>query len=72
MLKSNKQRKSMENKEKSKSKIHVGHRQRLKDKVRQNGLDVLSEHEILELLLTYSIPYKDTNELAHSLIDNFH
>lgn len=61
----------MENKEKSKSKIHAGHRQRLKDKVRQNGLGVLSEHEILELLLTYSIPYKDTNELAHSLIDNF-
>lgn len=55
----------------SKSKIHAGHRQRLKDKVRQNGLKVLSDHEVLELLLTYSIPLKDTNELAHKLINNF-
>ncbi|MBR1987992.1 MAG: RadC family protein [Clostridia bacterium] len=61
----------MEKKENRKSKIHAGHRQRLKDKVRQNGLNVLSEHEVLELLLTYSIPLKDTNELAHKLIDNF-
>lgn len=54
-----------------KSKIHAGHRQRLKDKVRQNGLKSLSTHEVLELLLTYSIPYKDTNELAHNLINSF-
>ncbi len=50
---------------------HGGHRQRLKDKVRENGLKVLQEHEILELLLTYTIPYKDTNALAHTLIDKF-
>ncbi len=51
--------------------MHGGHRQRLKDKVREHGLKVLSEHEILELILTYTIPYKDTNELAHSLINRF-
>lgn len=61
----------MENKDFTKSKLHIGHRQRLKDKVRRNGLNVLTEHEVLELLLTYSIPLKDTNELAHRLIDNF-
>lgn len=50
---------------------HKGHRQRLKEKVRNNGLKVLSEHEMLELLLTYTIPQKDTNELAHELINKF-
>ncbi len=48
--------------------VHAGHRQRLKDKVRQNGLKVLSKHEALELLLTYTIPQKDTNKLAHNLL----
>lgn len=51
--------------------IHKGHRQRLKNKVRANTLKALSEHEILELILTYSIPYKDTNALAHKLIDSY-
>lgn len=52
-------------------KLHKGHRQRLKNKVRLNSLESLNEHEILELMLTYSIPYKDTNELAHRLIDSY-
>lgn len=51
--------------------IHQGHRQRLKDKVRKFGLSALNDHEKLELLLTYSIPYKDTNELAHYLLNNY-
>ena len=50
---------------------HVGHRQRLKDKVRKADLEILSSHEILELLLTYTIPYKDTNALAHELLQTF-
>lgn len=53
------------------SELHKGHRQRLKDKVRTNGLKSLSTHEVLELLLTYTIPYKDTNELAHQLIKTY-
>lgn len=57
--------------ENNKTQIHKGHRQRLKDKVRKAGLNYLSEHEILELLLTYTIPQKDTNPLAHSLIDSY-
>ena len=50
---------------------HVGHRQRLKDKVRKTDLKSLSEHEIIELLLTYTIPQKDTNELAHTILSTF-
>ncbi len=49
--------------------IHKGHRQRLKDRVRKDGLLSFKEHEILELLLTYTIPQKDTNELAHQLLN---
>lgn len=50
---------------------HYGHRQRLKNKVREYGLKVLADHEILELLLTYTIPRKDTNALAHTLLNKY-
>ncbi len=50
---------------------HKDHRKRLKTKVRKNGLDCLEYHEILELLLTYSIPRKDTNPIGHNLIEYF-
>ena len=52
-------------------KIHAGHRQRLKDKVREGGLRVLEDHEVLELLLTYTIPQKDTNPTGHELLNAF-
>lgn len=51
--------------------IHSGHRQRLKSKVKNNGLKSLSMHEVLELMLTYTIPQRDTNELAHNLIKKY-
>lgn len=50
---------------------HEGHRQRLKDKVREFGIKALDKHEVLELLLTYTIPMKDTNRLAHELIAKY-
>ena len=45
--------------------------ERLKEKVRTGGLKSFSEHEVLEYILTYCIPRKDTNELAHKLINHF-
>lgn len=51
--------------------LHNGHRLRLKKKFMKYGADSLEEHELLELLLFYGIPRKDTNELAHTLINNF-
>lgn len=51
--------------------IHDGHRQRLKDRFRAEGLDNFEEHEVLELLLFYCIPRKDTNPIAHELIRRF-
>ena len=51
--------------------IHDGHRQRMKERFRNEGLDNFDEHQVLELLLFYTIPQKDTNPLAHRLIRQF-
>lgn len=51
--------------------MHEGHRKRLKDKFIKDGLDNFEPHELLELLLFYSVPRKDTNEMGHALIDSF-
>ena len=51
--------------------VHSGHRERLKKRFIDNGFDNMEDHEILELLLFYAIPRKDTNELSHRLIDHF-
>ncbi len=51
--------------------IHNGHRQRLKDRFRREGLDNFNELYVLELLLFYCIPRVDTNPLAHRLLDHF-
>ena len=54
-----------------KANIHEGHRGRLKARCIQEGLASFTEHQLLELLLFYAIPYRDTNELAHQLIDYY-
>ena len=51
--------------------IHAGHRQRLKERFLRDGLDNFEEHQVLELLLFYGIPQRDTNEIAHALIQKF-
>lgn len=51
--------------------IHAGHRQRLKERFLKEGLDSFQDHEVLELLLFYCIPRRDTNLLAHELISRF-
>ena len=51
--------------------IHSGHRKRVKANVIKNGFSQLEEHKLLELMLFFSIPREDTNELAHKLIDHF-
>ena len=51
--------------------IHDQHRQRLRERYLQQGLDGFTEFQILELLLFYVIPRRDTNPIAHGLIDRF-
>lgn len=50
---------------------HTGHRKRLKKKFIENGFDVFEPHEALEMYLFYAIPRKDTNPLAHRLLDRY-
>ena len=51
--------------------LHDGHRQRLKDRFRNEGLDHFEDRHVLELLLGYSIPRKDTAPIAKALLDHF-
>lgn len=50
---------------------HENHRARLRETFRKAGVDGMPAHNLLEFLLFYSIPRKDTNELAHRLISTF-
>ena len=51
--------------------LHKNHRKRLKARYERDGFDSFEEHNILELLLFYSIPRADTNPTAHNLISRF-
>lgn len=51
--------------------VHAGHRQRMKEMFLKNGFDGFSEHQILEMVLFYTYPRIDTNEIAHNLINRF-
>jgi DNA repair protein RadC len=51
--------------------LQEGHRARLLSRFEKGGIDAFHSHEILELLLTYTIPRRDTKPLAHKLIAHF-
>lgn len=51
--------------------IHNNHRQRIREKFIEHGLDVFADHEVLELILTFAIPRIDVNPIAHALINHF-
>lgn len=54
-----------------KDNIHDGHRQRMRNRFLETGFDGFEQHQILEMLLFYACPRKDTNEIAHMLIKKF-
>lgn len=56
---------------KNSGELHKGHRQRLKQRTLTVGADKIEIHELLELMLTYTIPYKDVNPLAHHLLQKY-
>ena len=49
----------------------AGHRQRLKDKFHQHGIETFTDSEVLELLLILGTPRKDCKEQARSLLKHF-
>lgn len=56
---------------KAKNDLHSGHRLRMKERILRYGLDNLADHEVLEVLLYFTLPRVDTNALAHRLLNHF-
>ena len=53
------------------NKPYYGHRERLRNKFTKSGFQGLHDYEILELLLIYAIPRKDTKPIAKELLEKF-
>ncbi len=51
--------------------VHDGHRERLRQSFLEHGLSSMNDINALELLLFYAVPRRDTNELAHMLLQHF-
>ena len=54
-----------------KENLHKDHRSRLKRRYETDGFGTFEDHNVLELLLFYAIPRKDTNPIAHRLLNRF-
>ncbi len=55
----------------AKKNVHDGHRDRMRNNYLSRDFSSMPEHEILEILLFYSHPMGNTNNIAHNLIDTF-
>ena len=53
------------------SSVHDGHRDRVKKQFLEHGGSGMTEIQFLEMLLYYAIPRRDTNVLAHALLDHY-
>lgn len=51
--------------------IHDGHREKMRRRFLAGGLEAFADHEALELLLYYAIPRRDTNPIAHALMERY-
>ncbi|MBF0184147.1 MAG: DNA repair protein RadC [Magnetococcales bacterium] len=53
------------------SSVHRGHRERLRRRFLQEGLEQFEDHQVLELLLFNTLPRQDTNRIAHLLLQRY-
>ena len=51
--------------------IHDGHSEKMRRRFLSGGLEQFADHEALELLLYYAIPRRDTNPIAHALMERY-
>lgn len=51
--------------------IHDGHREKMRKRFENGGLEHFADHEVLELLLFYAILRRDTNPIAHALMERY-
>ena len=54
-----------------KKSVHAGHRERMRERIREHGLETLQAHEVLEYMLYFIIPKRDVNPMAHALLERF-
>lgn len=54
-----------------KKNLHKDHRQRVRARYLSDGMESMADHNIIEFLLFYGVPYKDTNDIAHELVEKF-
>lgn len=59
------------NKPAKKENPHKGHRIKVRNRYYETGFNGMADHNVLEMLLFFGIPYRDTNEMAHELITRF-
>ena len=50
---------------------HKGHRERLRTSFNNTDVTTMPEHQILELMLSFVVPQRDVNPLAHNLLNEF-
>ena len=50
---------------------YLGHRERMRQRFRDHGLDNFSDRDVLELLLYYIIPRRDVRPIAAALLETF-
>lgn len=50
---------------------YINHRQRLRERFQKTGAEGMHDYELLELLLTFSIPRRDVKPVAKKLINTF-
>ena len=55
----------------TKKSSYIGHRKRIKGKYEKSGIDGWLDYEVLELILSYAIPRKDTKPIAKELLSRF-
>ena len=53
------------------ARVHEGHRGRMRAKLAEHGGRIFDTYELLEMLLYYVIPYKDTNPISKRLLAEF-
>lgn len=51
--------------------VHDKHRNRMRDRFCETNFEGFQPHEVVEMLLFYGVPRKNTNLIAHDLIERF-
>ncbi|MBR6567410.1 MAG: hypothetical protein IKK60_02035 [Clostridia bacterium] len=60
-----------ENKNKLPNHSHNHHRKHMRERFYEAGFRGMADHNIIEMLLYFGIPRKDTNDIAHDLMNRF-